>query len=801
MAELKGTNVAATVVPFTSDDKYATHDAEYGKGGFRSVGTIAERDSIPVDRKTEGMVVRVQADKKHYVWESNAWAEWLPKSNVTLDQALSTTSTNAVSNKAATTGINEAKTAASTAQGIANTAKSTADAAIPKANIDKTRPVTTADDKVPSTKLVFTALDTVNDIAQAAGTLAGTANNTAMAAIPKSYIDTTRPSTTTDTRVPSTKLVFTQIDSVSGVANAAIPKSYIDTTLPSSGALDTRVPSTKIVSTALDTVTTLANSADGKADAAKSAASNAQTTANNAIPKANIDTVIPASTASASDAKVPSTKAVTAVTLTLESLANAAQTAADSAQASANQAQTTANNAIPKSKIDTSIAGTETDQTTVPSVPAFISFVQAEDSKVLGRVATLESWKSSIGIKGSPNGVAGLDSSGKVPAAQLPSYVDDVVDVQNFVTTNPSAGMTVGNVYYNSTTKKLFTATSATTGVITDPESDKIYIKIIDGTLWRWSGTTMAQINGGLVLGTTSTTAGRGDWVNTLYTNFGSGTNLTGTQAARDFFSNTPPSSSLYFNGATINHEAARVMINMKRRLFNGTDTSDWGVAIMPATSTASGVMSPEMYKTLQEIELATFPLEMTLAGAGTYEVGSSIKPDVSIYITRKGVNVNSGSTITVTSSPTVAGSLNSSKDTWTANSSITATTSFTVKAVYGSQDITKTLIYYFKYKKYWGVSANASLTNAEIIALGSSTWADSRTMNATNFDCTGGKYPYYVIPASIYTGLEVWVGGLKNTDLVVSDITLTNASGSSAAYKVVRLANKQTGVLSIQFK
>ena len=139
--------------------------------------------------------------------------------------------------------------------------------------------------------------------------------------------------------------------------------------------------------------------------------------------------------------------------------------------------------------------------------------------------------------------------------------------------------------------------------------------------------------------------------------------------------------------------------------------------------------------------------------------------------------------------------------DTWTASSNITATTNITIKADYGSQSVTKSLIYSFKYKKYWGTSASATLTNANILALTGNTWADSRAMNATNFDCTGGKYPYYVIPASIYTGLEVWVGGLKNTDIVVSDITLTNASGASAAYKVIRLANMQTGVLSIQFK
>ena len=113
--------------------------------------------------------------------------------------------------------------------------------------------------------------------------------------------------------------------------------------------------------------------------------------------------------------------------------------------------------------------------------------------------------------KGANNGVAELDASGRVPATQLPSYVDDVVDLVNIVTANPTSGMTAGNKYYNSTTKKIFTATNASTGVSTDPESDKIYINTNNNTTWRWSGTAMVQMNAGLTLGETSSTAYRGD--------------------------------------------------------------------------------------------------------------------------------------------------------------------------------------------------------------------------------------------------------------------------------------------------
>lgn len=749
MANLKGTNVAALIVPFTDQDTYATHDAKYGKGGFRSVQTVTERDAIPNERKDIGMIVHISSTNINYIWTGTTWSEWIPKGTITVDTTLSTTSTNPVQNKIVTaefkkytelTDFQNLETDVTTNHNDIISLQSVV-AAIPRITVDSA--LSTTSTNPVQNKVITTKVNSVETVANSAATLAGTANNTAMAAIPKSYIDTSL-SNPTDTRVPSSKLVSGIADATVnalGMATAAIPKANIDKTKPDS-PVDTRVPSTKIFVELIDQVSA----------------------------------------------------------------------AAGNAQIAATAAQTTANNAIPKSKIDTAIDGSEADQTTVPSVPAVISFVKAEDSKVSGmvtasnvRIANLESWKNTIGTKGAANGVAGLDASGKVPAAQLPSYVDDVVDVTNFVTANPTSGMTVGNVYYNTTTKKLFTATSATTGVTTDPESDKIYVKITDGTLWRWSGSTMAQINGGLVLGTTSTTAFRGDFGNTLYTNFGSGANLTNTQAAREFFRRLVQEHGSAGNVSVIKSLRVDaytnyVLLQDDILYFNGELNNGDGSVIPAATTEKAGVMTAEMYKTLQEIELATFPLSLTASGGGTWEVGSSTTSGIAILVLRKGVNVTADSTIQVIAS-SGSGSLSSNKSTWTPSASIASNTSVAVKATYGSQMATKTVSYAFKYKKYWGTSASTTLTNADILALAGSTWADSRTMNATNFDCTGGKYPYYVIPESIYDGLEVWVGGLKNTDIVVTDMVLVNASGAQELYKVIRLANKQTGVLSIQFK
>lgn len=687
MAELKGTQVAAIVVPFTDADKYATHDAEYGKGGFRSVSTIADRDAIPVERKTEGMIVRVTANGLNYEWKNNAWAEWLPKGNIVIDTALSATSTNPVQNKVITTRVHT----------IENSMKILTE-------MIKNIPIITVD-------TVWNA----------------TSNNPASSKAIESAISPIR----------------TTANSARSIADAAIPKSYIDDTMPEN-PVATRVPSTKLLGT-------------------------------------------------------------------VSAVANTAKSTADSAMTAANSAGLVANAAIPKSWIDSSIDGTETSNNSVPGSKAIVDYVKTHRAAintslntVTGRLDTIETWKNTIGTKGAANGVAGLDSTGKVPSSQLPSYVDDVIDVVSFVTSNPTSGMTIGNVYYNSATKKLFTATSATAGVTSDPEAGKIYVSIANNKTYRWSGSIMTEISASLALGTTSSTAFRGDYGNTLYTNFGSGTNLQGTKDARNFFYNMSLFNSLenisILKDLVVQPEANFVRLqNDIVYLIGEVNTGD-GYDIPAATTTKAGVMTADMFNLLQELEKATFPLTLTLGGAGTFEVGSSTSVPVNITAVKGGQDVTPNATIKVIAGGNHPGNLSPNKKSWTPSSPITAETRISVAAQYEGRSKTAEIYYRFKYKKYWGTSSKSTLTNSDILALGGSTWADSRTMGATTFDCTGGKYVYYVIPSSLGTP-EFWVGGLKNTDVVTTSATVTNASGGSTTYSIMRLANIQTGVLSVQFK
>lgn len=66
MSKLRGTNIAASIVPFDSRDQYNTHDSIYGKGGFREVDTLEDRDQITKQRRRQGMLVYVKSEKKVY---------------------------------------------------------------------------------------------------------------------------------------------------------------------------------------------------------------------------------------------------------------------------------------------------------------------------------------------------------------------------------------------------------------------------------------------------------------------------------------------------------------------------------------------------------------------------------------------------------------------------------------------------------------------------------------------------------------------------------------------------------------
>lgn len=183
----------------------------------------------------------------------------------------------------------------------------------------------------------------------------------------------------------------------------------------------------------------------------------------------------------------------------------------------------------------------------------------------------------------SSGGVVLLDDDTLIPSKFLPSYVDNVIDLLGgIVESTPTSGMTAGYKYYVTSTKKIFTASSATSGITSDPISDVIYVvpdDINGAIMYRWSGTTLVEIvNGGIVIGTTSGTAFEGN---------------RGLQAEKDI----DTLQSYTNNGVVTNVESSTNTsgdLKITRRIKSGNTivTSEQYIALPQASSSKGGLMS-----------------------------------------------------------------------------------------------------------------------------------------------------------------------------------------------------------------
>lgn len=133
----------------------------------------------------------------------------------------------------------------------------------------------------------------------------------------------------------------------------------------------------------------------------------------------------------------------------------------------------------------------------------FVTAVSETDGKIkvsraVPTIADVSGLTAALGnkleksLKGAASGLAELDATGKVPAAQLPSYVDDVIEAYKS-----------GADFYEDSAH---TAAKKITG-----ESGKIYVDLHTNVTYRWSGTAYVEISASLALGETASTAYRGD--------------------------------------------------------------------------------------------------------------------------------------------------------------------------------------------------------------------------------------------------------------------------------------------------
>lgn len=158
---------------------------------------------------------------------------------------------------------------------------------------------------------------------------------------------------------------------------------------------------------------------------------------------------------------------------------------------------------------------------------------------------------------GTANGVATLGSDSKIPAAQLPSYVDDVLEYDN---------------------KSAFPKTG---------EAGKIYVAKDTNLTYRWSGSAYVEISQSLALGETSSTAYAGDK----------------GKANREAINSLPSTLISSVSRGTVG--SSTITINVNRATKSGLNYGSPAAAnfdLPAATTTAAGLMTASNYDTLQHL-------------------------------------------------------------------------------------------------------------------------------------------------------------------------------------------------------
>ena len=191
----------------------------------------------------------------------------------------------------------------------------------------------------------------------------------------------------------------------------------------------------------------------------------------------------------------------------------------------------------------------------------------ALDNKLQANIDALEAKHDAfVATKGKANGFASLDANGTVPANQLPSYVDDIIDV--YATYDKSATGELTNI-------KLY-SDAAHQNAITG-EAGKIYTNITNGEppyQFRWTGTIFARADAQvLILGQITGTAFDG----------GRGKEL------EDQVASLKANGASHFNNNT--YQASTVRLNFKCWFGNG-NIQDHYSQITAATASQAGVMT-----------------------------------------------------------------------------------------------------------------------------------------------------------------------------------------------------------------
>lgn len=290
--------------------------------------------------------------------------------------------------------------------------------------------------------------------------------------------------------------------------------------------------------------------------------------------------------------------------------------------------------------------------------------------------------RSEMGVAG---GVATLGIDSKVPAAQLPSFVDDVLEYAGTVsgvTIQPTSQSSVDAVYYDTTHKSFcgkkgesyysnwntvgeeaLQADSFGTILVNTitPYSNKIYVDTSKNKTYRWSGTNLVQLDSGLTLGETSSTAFAGNRGKALETwkaslankcalTLGNSGDVTPSETDVDinfdcFDVNNPTSSgsqSVSIPAATTS-KAGVMSKSDKSKLDGLSNTPDATDTVAGKVKLGSGTVQTEAAQSPSKEVGKTYPIQKNSSGQLVVNVPWQNTPGSDTKVTQNAVGSTNG--------------------------------------------------------------------------------------------------------------------------------------------------------------
>lgn len=229
-------------------------------------------------------------------------------------------------------------------------------------------------------------------------------------------------------------------------------------------------------------------------------------------------------------------------------------------------------------KITKTINGTTSDVVTVATLKTALGSMPASDVYSWAKASTKPSYAYS-------------EITGTVPSSALPSYVDDVLEY------------------------------SAKSSFPTTGETGKIYVDTSTNLTWRWGGSTYVEISPSLALGTTSSTAYRGDYGNTAYTHATDANRLTTAKTSGLYKIATTAHGHVQSVTAVAKADITALGIPAQDTTYESKAAASGGTAVSLVTTGEKYTWNNKISATTPTIATDTGTSTVTLASAGKYKL------------------------------------------------------------------------------------------------------------------------------------------------------------------------------------